>query len=213
MRRAGCGGPLPPRGACRRHASRRRGDSRGSCSAARDVTGSTRAAREHQAAIDVLVDRETGNTRPPIPRAAPMQPGLFDSRAVDASRERSDAADTLRAEHDSRIEALERSRTAAPHPVPRRGPDRVALSGITGSLASLDLLEALARSPGATGGLRSVLSRARESLGPASAARQVADLLVEPLMRALGVETSPAVDRPRTSLCNAVRPPAAPSRR
>jgi hypothetical protein len=67
----------------------------------------------------------------------------------------------------------------------------VALKGISGTLASLDLLEALGSpEPGRTGEarLRTVLSAARSTLGPASSARQIADILVVPLTRALGLE-------------------------
>ena len=57
----------------------------------------------------------------------------------------------------------------------------MALKGISGSLASVDLLEALAAGASYTGGLRSVLLEARQALGPASAARQIADLVILPL--------------------------------
>lgn len=70
----------------------------------------------------------------------------------------------------------------------------MALKGITGSLASVELLEALAGTTGATGRLRMLLCTARDTLGPVSPARQVADVLVEPLMRELGVKTSPLAD-------------------
>jgi Eco57I restriction-modification methylase len=75
----------------------------------------------------------------------------------------------------------------------------VALKGISGTLASIDLLEALiGQEPGRMAcpepsrreavPLRAVLTAARAALGPASSARQVADLLVVPLTRALGLE-------------------------
>ncbi|HEX9367828.1 MAG TPA: N-6 DNA methylase [Vicinamibacterales bacterium] len=68
----------------------------------------------------------------------------------------------------------------------------MALKGISGSLASLDLLEALAcPAPGREAGpgrLRAVLTQARQALGPTSTARQIVDVLVVPLARELGVE-------------------------
>ena len=66
----------------------------------------------------------------------------------------------------------------------------MALKGISGSLASLDLLERLSADAGSTGRLRSVLAGAREALGPASTARQIVDLLVLPLFRELGLEAA-----------------------
>ena len=68
----------------------------------------------------------------------------------------------------------------------------MALKGISGSLASLDLLEALACPEPSRGGearLRTVLAEARRTLGPASSARQIADVLVFPLARELGLES------------------------
>jgi hypothetical protein len=65
----------------------------------------------------------------------------------------------------------------------------VALKGISGSLASLDLLQSLAaQEAGHVGRLRTVLADARHALGPASPARQVCDLLVLPLTRELGID-------------------------
>jgi hypothetical protein len=67
----------------------------------------------------------------------------------------------------------------------------VALKGISGSLASLDLLEGLAcPEPGrsAEGRLRSLLAEALRTVGPASSARQIADVLVLPLARELGLQ-------------------------
>ena len=64
----------------------------------------------------------------------------------------------------------------------------MALRGISGSLASVDLLEALGEGSSQTGRLRSVLVEARRALGPSSAARQIADLLILPLTRELGLD-------------------------
>ena len=66
----------------------------------------------------------------------------------------------------------------------------MALKGISGSLASLDLLERLSADAGNAGGLRSVLAGARETLGPASTARQIVDLLVVPLFHELGLQAA-----------------------
>ena len=66
----------------------------------------------------------------------------------------------------------------------------MALKGISGSLASVDLLEALAEGSSQTGRLRSVLVEARRTLGPSSAARQIADLVILPLTRELGVDAA-----------------------
>src|SRR5204862_1630066 len=64
---------------------------------------------------------------------------------------------------------------------------RMALKGVSGALASYDLLEAVASRNAGAGSLRSVLREAREALGPASGARQIVDVLVIPLLAALGV--------------------------
>ena len=64
----------------------------------------------------------------------------------------------------------------------------MALKGISGSLASLDLLGELGGEDAGTGRLRTILAAARHSLGPASSARQVVDLLVVPLLCELGME-------------------------
>jgi hypothetical protein len=69
----------------------------------------------------------------------------------------------------------------------------VALKGISGSLASLDLLEALGERGGAhddPGRLRTVLGEGRRALGPASTARQIVDVLVVPLLRELGIDAA-----------------------
>ena len=66
----------------------------------------------------------------------------------------------------------------------------MALKGISGSLASLDLLEALSEQGDGPGTLPTVLREARRALGPASTARQVVDVLVVPLLRELGVDTA-----------------------
>ena len=71
----------------------------------------------------------------------------------------------------------------------------MALKGIFGSLASVELLEALACSDARhTAGVRSALTEARRALGPASTARQIADVLVLPLMRELGMEAAVEAD-------------------
>jgi Eco57I restriction-modification methylase len=64
---------------------------------------------------------------------------------------------------------------------------RVAVKGISGSLASMELLEALASDRVPPRGLRRVLGDARRRLGPASPPRQVFDVLVDPLLRELGL--------------------------
>jgi hypothetical protein len=64
----------------------------------------------------------------------------------------------------------------------------VALRGISGSLAAVDLLEALGEGSTQTVRLRSLLVEARRVLGPSSASRQIADLLVLPLARELGID-------------------------
>ena len=65
----------------------------------------------------------------------------------------------------------------------------MALKGIAGSLAAGDLLEALAGSSRAdVGALRKALAEGRRTLGPASGARQVFDLQLGPLLRALGLD-------------------------
>ena len=70
----------------------------------------------------------------------------------------------------------------------------MALKGISGSLASLDLLEALSEQQNDPGPLRTVLREARRGLGPASTARQVVDVLVVPLLRELGVDAAVVQD-------------------
>src|SRR5262245_37416636 len=60
--------------------------------------------------------------------------------------------------------------------------DRVAVKAISGSLVSLDLLEALGRSAAGTGAMRGVITSAVARLGPASSARQVFDLLAAPAL-------------------------------
>jgi hypothetical protein len=69
----------------------------------------------------------------------------------------------------------------------------MALKGISGALASYDLLEAVASRSQGAGNLRAVLRGARAALGPASGARQIVDVLVVPLLEALGVTA--AVER------------------
>jgi hypothetical protein len=79
----------------------------------------------------------------------------------------------------------------------RSHPDRVALKGLSGSLASLDLIEALVAAPiqrePATK-LRSVLTTAVRVLGPASTARQVFDMLLMPFLRELDFDATPTAD-------------------
>ena len=65
----------------------------------------------------------------------------------------------------------------------------MALSGVRGSLASADLVEALAaHGSAATTPLRHILAEARKRLGPASSARQIYDLQLQPLLRELGLD-------------------------
>ncbi|HVD91779.1 MAG TPA: hypothetical protein VNC21_05835, partial [Vicinamibacterales bacterium] len=64
----------------------------------------------------------------------------------------------------------------------------MALKGISGSLASAELLETLASDDAQPGPLRRVLAAARQALGPASPPRQIFDLLVCPLLRELALE-------------------------
>jgi hypothetical protein len=68
----------------------------------------------------------------------------------------------------------------------------------SGSLASLDLIDALARESTPPPGLRAIVASASARLGPASGARQVFDLLAAPLAESAGatltiVETSAAL--------------------
>lgn len=62
----------------------------------------------------------------------------------------------------------------------------MAVKAVSGSLASLDLIEALGRDVRAGVPLRGVLTAASTRLGPASSARQVFDLLLEPLLATSG---------------------------
>jgi hypothetical protein len=66
----------------------------------------------------------------------------------------------------------------------------MALTSITGSLASADLLEALGLHSGPTVGLRGLLAAARRTLGPASSARQILDVQVLPLAHAVGLDVA-----------------------
>ena len=66
----------------------------------------------------------------------------------------------------------------------------MALTSITGSLASTDLLEALGAHGRPTAALRALLGGARHTLGPASSARQILDVQVLPLAHALGLEVT-----------------------
>ncbi len=72
----------------------------------------------------------------------------------------------------------------------------MALKGISGSLASLDLLEAAGgcQAGDNTGRLRAVLAGARRELGPTSSARQIVDVLVLPFARELGLEPALVLD-------------------
>jgi hypothetical protein len=65
----------------------------------------------------------------------------------------------------------------------------VALRGVSGSLISAALLETVS-ADATSSRLRSILSTANSALGPVSNARQVADLLVFPLLRQLGFTAS-----------------------
>jgi len=64
----------------------------------------------------------------------------------------------------------------------------MALKGISGALASADLLEEIAQRPLPTARLRSALAGARRMLGPASSARHVFDALVVPVLAALDLD-------------------------
>jgi methylase of polypeptide subunit release factors len=66
----------------------------------------------------------------------------------------------------------------------------VALKSIAGSLASGDLLEQLAVHDGGTTALRRALADARRTLGPASSARQIFDLQLQPLLRTLRLDAT-----------------------
>src|SRR4051812_44291243 len=66
----------------------------------------------------------------------------------------------------------------------------MALKSISGTLASADVLEAIGRRPVSIGALRMLLDRSRASLGPASGARQVFDLLLRPLLSGAGLATT-----------------------
>jgi len=92
----------------------------------------------------------------------------------------------------------------------------VALKGISGSLASLDLLEALSGPDGRPrqalaveddpGPIRTILGQARRVLGPASTARQIVDVLVLPLLRALDLDATVLEDsRESLSLSTSAR--------
>jgi hypothetical protein len=62
----------------------------------------------------------------------------------------------------------------------------MAMKAFSGSLASLDLIEATGREAAASRGLRAALESALSRLGPASAARQVFDVLAAPLAAECG---------------------------
>ncbi len=71
------------------------------------------------------------------------------------------------------------------------------MRAFSGSLVSLDLIEAIGREPAGAGGLRAVLASALARLGPASGARQIFDALAAPLAAECGatatiVETTAA---------------------
>ena len=72
----------------------------------------------------------------------------------------------------------------------RRGLDRVALTAFSGSLASLDLIEAMGSGSAGVSSLRTVVATALAHLGPASSARQVFDVLAAPLMEACGADVT-----------------------
>jgi hypothetical protein len=79
----------------------------------------------------------------------------------------------------------------------------MALSGVRGSLASADLVEALATDGTAgTAALRQVLAAARKRLGPASSARQVYDLQVQPLLQELGLDAVITSSHPYALVAN-----------
>ena len=66
----------------------------------------------------------------------------------------------------------------------------MALKSIAGSLAAGDLLEELAHTCQSAGALRGTLIAARLALGPASTARQIFDLQLQPLLNALALDVT-----------------------
>jgi hypothetical protein len=70
----------------------------------------------------------------------------------------------------------------------------MALTGVSGALASVDLLDELAGGHGGGAALRAVLSAARRTLGPASSARHVYDALAAPLLGALDLDAAVVSD-------------------
>jgi len=66
----------------------------------------------------------------------------------------------------------------------------MALKGISGTLASADLLENLGERPEAIARARTLIARASLTLGPARSARHVFDLLLAPLLKEAGLQTT-----------------------
>ena len=153
----------------------------------RCAPGSQRWSKIHQRSIDGRAPVRRQCTSGGRPNVA-VQPGLFDRRAVREAEEIPGPI-TPCMRNTAKLEGLD-ARGGRGFPHARRRAGRVALKGISGSLASLDLLERLSADAGNTSRLRSVLAGAREALGPASTARQIVDLLVLPLFRELGLEAA-----------------------
>jgi hypothetical protein len=68
-----------------------------------------RAVEQHQQSIDRRVTREK-TMRDCAAAPAPVQPGLFDRRALRAADDSSDAERAIAADHERRLSALERAR-------------------------------------------------------------------------------------------------------
>ena len=66
----------------------------------------------------------------------------------------------------------------------------MALKSVAGSLASGELLEQLATDTGGIAALRGALANARRALGPASTAREVFDLQLQPLLQSLDFQVT-----------------------
>jgi hypothetical protein len=69
----------------------------------------TRAVERHQQAIDRRMNREKA-MRDCAVTPAPIQPGLFDRRALRAAEDRSDAERLIAADYERRLLVLERAR-------------------------------------------------------------------------------------------------------
>lgn len=72
----------------------------------------------------------------------------------------------------------------------------MALRSISGTLASADLVAAIATHAPPPSAVRAILQQARRSLGPASAARHVFDVQLAPLLHQAGLEAAIVRDEP-----------------